>query len=307
MKPDAPLVSILIPAYNPRFFEAALASARGQHYPNFEIVVCDDSPGDEIARIVAREPDERTRYVRNPRNLGFFGNFTQCFELARGEYIKFLNDDDLLFPGCLARLVDGFRRYSSKITLACSRRQPVDAEGRPMRDFLQTQPLSASDSLFHGRRLGEAVLTTCLNRIGEPTTVMFRKCDVQMVDGNLFRFGGRDYHCLADLSLWLRLLAKGDMFYAAQALSAFRVHAGQEQKKPEVAFGCLSEWASILDDAQELGYLADPAVHRRARGTVLRYLNDAMVVQRDRYAPFLAQIVAIRDELARKLAADEAS
>lgn len=48
-----PLVSIAIPAFNPRFFERTLNSAVSQTYSNLDIVVCDDSRGDEIKDIVS--------------------------------------------------------------------------------------------------------------------------------------------------------------------------------------------------------------------------------------------------------------
>ncbi|HEX7466329.1 MAG TPA: glycosyltransferase, partial [Usitatibacter sp.] len=67
----APQVSILIPAYNPRFFAEAFASARAQKHPSFEIVVRDDSPGTLIEECVLAANDPRVRYLRNPARLGF--------------------------------------------------------------------------------------------------------------------------------------------------------------------------------------------------------------------------------------------
>ena len=48
---ELPLVSIAIPAFNPEFFSRALHSAITQRYANVEVVVCDDSQGDEIKAI----------------------------------------------------------------------------------------------------------------------------------------------------------------------------------------------------------------------------------------------------------------
>ena len=49
---EQPLVSIVIPAYSARFFAVALQSAVGQSYENLEVLVCDDSEGDEIETIL---------------------------------------------------------------------------------------------------------------------------------------------------------------------------------------------------------------------------------------------------------------
>src|SRR5437764_2829937 len=100
-----PLVSILIPAYNAQFFEPCLASCMKQTYGNTEIIVGDDSPGNTISNVVARSRSTRVRYHRNPRRLGFHGNFTRLFSIASGQYIKFVNDDDMLHPNCVATML----------------------------------------------------------------------------------------------------------------------------------------------------------------------------------------------------------
>jgi len=86
--PRRPLVSILIPAYNPRFFEPCLVSSIAQTYDNIEIIVADDSEGNDIRDVVARRRAEHVRYVHNPTRLGFHGNFAQLFSRAKGRYIK---------------------------------------------------------------------------------------------------------------------------------------------------------------------------------------------------------------------------
>ncbi len=80
-----PLVSILIPAYSPRFFGACLDSALAQTYGNIEIVVCDDSEDSEIEEIVRARGDRRPiRYATNPVRLGVRGQLSEVLrERAR--------------------------------------------------------------------------------------------------------------------------------------------------------------------------------------------------------------------------------
>ena len=273
---DDPLVSILIPAYNATFFEQALASALRQTHPHFEVVVCDDSMNNSIRDIVKRYPDPRLRYVRNERNLGFFGNFTHCFEMARGEYIKFLNDDDMLHPECAARMVAAFRQGGDTITLVTSKRRPINEQGQPVPDTLDTLPLAVVNSHMSGRDLGNHVLQHSINFIGEPTTVMFRKDGLKAHRDSVFRIGDNEYHCLADLSLWLRLLSTGDAIYLAGELSAFRVHAGQEQRKPDVALRCITERHLLTEDGIAMGFLALPQQQAQAWHTVLGMFNATL-------------------------------
>lgn len=111
---EFPLVSICIPAYNPRFLKEALQSALNQEYLNFEIIVSDDSNGEAVQKIVTSLSDGRIRYFKNAENIGAWENYLQCLSYARGKYIKYLNDDDLLHPQCLKTMVSYMEAYGEK-------------------------------------------------------------------------------------------------------------------------------------------------------------------------------------------------
>lgn len=227
-----PLVSIAIPAYNPGFFAASFDSALAQTYGNVEIVICDDSSGPEIEAMVrAREARFPVRYQRNQPRLRPRGNFTRCFEEARGEFIKLLCDDDLLVPTCIASLLDAFR-HAPDVTLATSRRRRIDAHGHVLPEQPATTPIVAADSVIAGPTLANAMLMAGLNTIGEPSTVMFRKDELLDQAPAYFRFDGADGHGIVDMVTWAALLLKGDAVYRSEALSSFRVHPGQRQHDP---------------------------------------------------------------------------
>lgn len=272
---SAPRVSILIPAYNERFFPAALASALAQSYADLEVVVCDDSAGDSIEAAVRASGDTRVRYVRNPSRLGFGGNFTECLRQARGELIKFLNDDDLLAPQCVAGLVAAFD-FDPRVTLATSRRRPIDERGAIVQGHLASAPLAHVSCLIPGIELGNFVLINSLNLIGEPTTAMFRKRDVDWAAGGIFSWGGHEYHCLADLSLWIRLLARGHCFYQAVILSDYRVHSGQQQASEVMDVACIAERFYLAQTARGFGFLQAPEHFRAAVSMPLKMAQQAL-------------------------------
>ena len=263
----APLVSILIPAYNERFFAEALAGARAQAYEAIEIVVCDDSPGTAIEGAVRSAGDARIRYFRNPQRLGFHGNFTRCLELARGEFVKFLNDDDRLAPMCVPALVAGFQ-FDPRVRLATSRRAVIDETGARRADIGPTTPLAHVSCLVPGIELGDFCLINGLNLIGEPSTVLFRRRDIAPEPGGLFSWDGFAYHVLADLSLWLRLLAHGAAFYQAAVLSEFRMHAAQEQTGGAMDVESVTERGRLIEAARRAGFLAQPSLYRAAAAQV---------------------------------------
>ncbi|WP_297834660.1 glycosyltransferase family A protein, partial [Pseudomonas sp.] len=147
-----PLVSIVIPAYNPRFFQRTLHSALNQTYTNYEIVICDDCRTEEIKVVVdsfAGLSNVPVRYVKNPQRLGFVANLLKCLEEAKGEFIKFLCDDDQLLPVCIETQVDGFTTYDN-IALVLGQRYFWDADDGQLPDRIENIPLSYSSSVFKG-------------------------------------------------------------------------------------------------------------------------------------------------------------
>ena len=297
---SAPRVSVVIPAYHERFFPAALASARAQTYASLEIVVCDDSPGEAIEAATRAVADPRVRYQRNPRNLGFAGNFTECFRQARGELVKFLNDDDLLEPRCVEGLVGGFD-FDPRVTLATSRRRPIDDRGEAVAGHFASAPISHVSCLVPGRELGNLVLINSVNFIGEPSTAMFRRRDVEPEAGGIFSWGGRDYHCLADLSLWLRLLARGHAFYQAVTLSAYRIHEGQQQNLESMDLSCIVERYHLAREARRNGYLDQIDQYRAAISMPLKMARNALQV-RALPAAARAELEALATQVAAELA-----
>lgn len=272
----APLVSILIPAHSPQFFAQALGSALAQTWPNCEIVVGDDCPGEEIRAIVASRPDPRVRYERHVPGLGFGGNFTRLFELARGEFIKYLNDDDLLAPACVQNLLVGLHAHPGTV-LASSRRLLIDGDGNRLPDEDVTQPLVAASQSIDGLALGNHLILSSTNRLGEPSTVLFRKNALRVEGGSIFHWGGNEYLCLADMSLWLRLLSVGHAWWDERPLSAYRQHGGQLQRSSPVAARCVIERWLIVEDGARAGFLANPADREAATrnaGTNFRFWSQ---------------------------------
>src|SRR5262245_28937104 len=116
-------VSLCIPVWNgAAFLPEALASALGQTFRDFELLVVDDASDDASAAIAAATGDPRLRVLRNERRLGIPGCWNRCLAEAGGEYVKFLFQDDLLAPGALATLVDALEREPSAV-LAFGRRE----------------------------------------------------------------------------------------------------------------------------------------------------------------------------------------
>ena len=107
---NAPLVTVCIPVYNGHaFLDRCLQAIVKQTYDNLDILVVDNQSTDDSAALLAgwAGRDPRIRVVTNDANIGLVPNRNRCIELARGEWIKFMDVDDVLAPppssGCSRR------------------------------------------------------------------------------------------------------------------------------------------------------------------------------------------------------------
>lgn len=233
-----PLVSILMPAFNPRFFGAALDSALAQTWPHKEIIVSDDSEGDEIAAIVAtRSGRGKIQLVQNRPRLRARKNYAHCVQLAKGEYIKFLNDDDLLAPQCVATMVEAFQKIPD-LVLATSHRWRINESSQAVGDIPATRPVFGQDLVIEGVSLANAAIMHGLNFIGEPSTMMFRRSDFSrrplLDDDRPFHFNGAEVVGAVDYAMWSRVLVQGNAVFFKKRLSSFRSHGEQAQARPDV-------------------------------------------------------------------------
>ena len=109
-----PILSICIPTYNRSdLLFRAVKSAVNQSYKNIEIIISDNSSSGEhwININDISKLDKRIIINRNEENIGFSGNLNKCLEVATGDYILFLCDDDELFPEIVEKQVAFFNKY----------------------------------------------------------------------------------------------------------------------------------------------------------------------------------------------------
>jgi glycosyltransferase involved in cell wall biosynthesis len=219
-------VSVCIPTYNGQaYLEACLASACAQTWDELEILVVDDGSTDATVAIAegfsARHP--RLRVLRNDRNLGLVGNWNRCVEQARGEWIKFLFQDDVLEPDC----VRGMMAVAHRPMVFCRRDfifEDVDDHLRAITMRLTTEV--SVQGVFGGgpdvtpEQVQAAVLEHFTsNMFGEPTSCLLHR--------SLFeRFGLFDprFVQVCDIEYWARAGIHTGFSYASDTLAHFRIH-----------------------------------------------------------------------------------
>ena len=222
-----PQVSICVPTHNGEAFLAAcLDSALAQTYSDFELLIVDDASSDATPQVAAdyASRDARVRLVRNAANLGLVGNWNRCVELAEGRWVKFLFQDDLLRPHCLAAMLERARSTGREF-VACYR-DFVFEDGTPdntRRYFLEHRSLVRT-WLEGGDLDPRAVIALALahaprNLVGEPT--------VTLLSRDLMRRVGPFNPALAhlcDAEYWVRAGSIDGIACCEAELATFRVH-----------------------------------------------------------------------------------
>ncbi|MGL5062882.1 MAG: glycosyltransferase [Microcoleus sp.] len=237
-KNSQPLVSICIPTYNGEaFIAAAIQSAIDQTYPNLEIIVSDDGSADKtvaIAQSFQSETSADFRIILH-RNYGLSQNWNFCISQAKGEYIKFLFQDDLLSPDCIAKMVE-IARQDPEIGLVFSPRGiSIDAAethpillqaSRAIKDLYKGW--SNLKSIQNGKELlaDANCLNNPINKIGEPTTVLIAArvfAEIGLFDSELSQY--------VDLDMWWRIMGNYKIGFVSEQLSSLRIHPEQQTWK----------------------------------------------------------------------------
>ncbi|MBP2637393.1 MAG: glycosyl transferase family protein [Firmicutes bacterium] len=244
---SVPLVSILIPAYNQTvFLEKALGSALQQDYPNCEIVICDDSTTGDVKLLVEqfRQNYDKISYYNNNGPLGGRGifNYKKCFEVCQGQYISYLSHDDLYMSNKVSSMIH-YLTDDANIKLVTSYRKLIDSADNIFQDIDINRPLFDVTTRVAGKDMGRFILRNIFNVIGEPTTTLFRKADI---DGELLEYKGYQLRCLIDVGIWLKLLAKGDLLYIREPLSQFRLHSEQNSCNKDLEVLGRIDWYKLI-------------------------------------------------------------
>ncbi|MEG3897424.1 MULTISPECIES: glycosyltransferase [unclassified Microcoleus] len=238
VKNAPPLVSICIPTYNGEaFIEEAIKSAIAQTYPNIELIVSDDGSTDRtiaIAQSFQSQTSADFRIILH-RNYGLSQNWNFCISQAKGEYIKFLFQDDLLEPECIKKMV-ALAQQNPEIGMVFSPRGITIAEDESnpiLRKASQSiKNLHKSWSNLKSIQSGKELLadTNCLsnpiNKIGEPSTVLIAArvfAEIGLFDSGLSQY--------VDLDMWWRIMGNYHIGFVDEKLSSLRIHPEQQTWK----------------------------------------------------------------------------
>lgn len=129
------LVSIIMPSWNTgRFIGESIQSVLNQTYKNWELIIVDDCSTDNTDEIVTSFDDERIRYFRNDKNSGAALTRNKAMREARGEWIAFLDSDDLWMPEKLEKQLSFMKENG--YTFSFTEYEKIDEESKPLNIYV---------------------------------------------------------------------------------------------------------------------------------------------------------------------------
>lgn len=208
MKDTKPLVSVITPVFNSsRFILDCINSVKGQTYENWELLLVDDCSTDNSVHIIKKEinGDKRIQLIQSDTNGGPAIARNMALSRAKGEYISFLDGDDLWLPEKmetqLAFMMD------NNISFSFTEYGLIDEGGNELNKRLPIPPIVDYSFLLKNTIIG------CL-------TVMLQKKAFNIIRmPNLKR--------QQDYALWLSLLRQGGLAHGLQQkLALYRIIKG---------------------------------------------------------------------------------
>jgi glycosyltransferase involved in cell wall biosynthesis len=218
-------VSVCVPTYNgAAFLSQTLDSISAQTFDDFEVIIVDDTSTDATLAIAEAyaATERRARLVRNAERAGSSArNANQCLRHARGEWIKFLFQDDLMAPTCLARMLEAGERGRFVMSWHDYVFAPnVDAAVRRYYETLPTLATVFPTGRASGDEFCDAVLAHWgVNFIG-PTSSSFIHRDCFAKYGEF----SSEIRTFPDLEYWIRVGNREGLAIAPERLVTFRVH-----------------------------------------------------------------------------------
>ena len=204
----APLISIVTPSFNQgRFIEATIRSVIEQSYPNIEFIVIDAMSTDETREILDVY-GKKISLVLREYDSGQSDAIVKGFRLAKGELVGWINSDDVLYPDCVARIVETYNSNRGAVLFYNSTLDVISESGQLKR------------TVRIGKISSERLLRVC-PMIVQPGS-FYRKDALESVS-----YLETKLRYSMDLDLWLRLLRVGDCVDLKMgAIAAYREWSG---------------------------------------------------------------------------------
>lgn len=258
------LISIIIPVFNrPQLLEEALASISVQKYRHFEVIVIDDGSTEPIGQVVETfqtKNDILVHFIRQG-NAGPGAARNRGLDVAKGDFIAFLDSDDLWYPEMLQTTIKVLES-NLQADMACGGWDMIDESGKAITGVFQPsglQPLVDGD-------FAEALIFK--NRFPIHSVLTRKKC-FQM-------YGIFDPELIAfeDWELWIRMAAQGcRIVFFDVPVARWRCHHDLQRSPSGSGFPYAAR--QVIERLFSNMFVADRYIKYRSAAEILLWLQQA--------------------------------
>ncbi|CAD7803951.1 Putative glycosyltransferase EpsE [Chryseobacterium aquaeductus] len=200
-----PKISVVMPVYNgEKYLVEAIDSILNQTYSDFELLLINDGSKDATESIILSYSDERIVYVKNEENLGLIKTLNKGIDLARGEFIARMDQDDISHQKRFEKQIKIFEENNEVGVCGTW----FTMFGGNIDKILVAHPERSEEIKLH--LLGHCTL-------GHPT-IMLRKSSIGSE-----RYD-EDYQAAEDYDFWVRLSKITELYNIPESLLDYRMH-----------------------------------------------------------------------------------
>jgi glycosyltransferase involved in cell wall biosynthesis len=212
----SPKISVIVPVYNGEdWLRPCIRSVLSQGGAEFELLVGDDFSSDSSRDIISSfDHDSRVRVFFFDRNTGLFANLNRLLGKVRTPLVRFLCQDDILEPNCLADEVAFFESHPDVVMSICSVRL-IDTEDNVIGEW------GAGPNVFPTKTCLQLLLYHgCIAGNLSTVSVRFEAIDLAGRFNESFSVAG-------DYEMWVRLCQIGNVADRHERLVRLREHSGR--------------------------------------------------------------------------------
>lgn len=197
------LVSIIMPTYNcGKFIAETIKTVLEQTYTNWELVIVDDCSKDDTEQVVKSFNDSRIRYYKLEQNSGAAVARTTAMQKAEGEYMAFLDSDDLWKKDKLEKQLKFMK--DNKYNFTCTAYEQVDEQGNKLGKTIKTKKKADYNRILLDCPVGNSTVMYNVSALGKFEVPNIRKRN--------------------DDALWLQMLKKEKYIYGMdEVLMEYRI------------------------------------------------------------------------------------
>lgn len=170
------LVSIITPLYNSEAFIAeTIQSVLNQTYPNWELILIDDCSTDNTINIVNNFilKHKNIKLIKNKKNQGAAISRNKGVLAAKGDYIAFLDADDLWKPEKLEKQITFMQTQNCDVCF--SSYEQIDEAGKPLNKLIKALPILSYKKYLKSNYIGNLTGIYNAKNLGKITSPNLRK------------------------------------------------------------------------------------------------------------------------------------